>query len=127
MVLPQMSLARELMGAQGRQPKLTITNWDNAIKNCASILQDTAEHNRRERVVGGIFFPTPMPKPPGGPEGPTHFPPTPFEKTFISILAPKFKYMELKFKYTVAKFKYIAPKLKYAAPKFKHLTSNSNT
>jgi len=43
------------MGAQGRQPKPTIINWDNASKpeNCASlsISQDTAEHNRRELLA----------------------------------------------------------------------------
>jgi len=69
-----------------------------------------------------IFFPTPMPKPPGGPEGPTHPPPTTFEKTLFSILSPKLKYVAPKFKDTATKFKYIAPKLKYVAPKFKCLT-----
>ena len=28
-----------------------MTNWDNASKTCASIPQDTAEHNRRELVA----------------------------------------------------------------------------
>jgi len=32
--------------AQGRQPEPTMTNWGNVSKTCASILQDTAEHNR---------------------------------------------------------------------------------
>jgi len=28
-----------------------MTNWGNASKNCASILQDTVEHKRRELVA----------------------------------------------------------------------------
>ena len=79
------------------------------------------------RGVGGIFFPTPMLKPPGGPGGPTHPPPpTPFQKNSMFNFGAKFKYMAPKFKYMVTKFKYIAPKLKYVAPKFKYLTTNSN-
>ena len=68
-------------------------------------------------------------KPPGGPGGPTHAPPphTPFEKTLISILAPKFEYMAPKFTYMVTKFKYVEPKLKCVAPNFKYLPTNSNT
>ena len=37
--------------AQGRRPEPTMTNWGNASKTCASIPQDTAEHNRRELVA----------------------------------------------------------------------------
>jgi len=37
--------------AQGRQHKPTMPNWGNASKTCASISQDTAEHNRRELVA----------------------------------------------------------------------------
>jgi len=37
--------------AQGRQPKPTLTNWGTASKTCASILQDTAEHNGRAVVA----------------------------------------------------------------------------
>ena len=37
--------------AQGRRFEPTMTNWGNASKTCASILQDTAEHNRRELVA----------------------------------------------------------------------------
>jgi len=51
-----------------------------------------------QRGVAEIFPPTLMSKPPGGPGGHPHPPPTPFEKTLFSILAPKFKYMSPKFK-----------------------------
>jgi len=37
--------------AQGRRLEPTMTNWGNASKTCASILQDTAGHNRRELVA----------------------------------------------------------------------------
>jgi len=37
--------------AQGRRPEPTMTNWGNASKTCASIPQDTSEHNRRELVA----------------------------------------------------------------------------
>ena len=37
--------------APGRRPEPTMTNWGNASKTCASIPQDTAEHNRRELVA----------------------------------------------------------------------------
>jgi len=37
--------------AQGQRPEPTMTNWGNASKICASIPQDTAEHNRRELVA----------------------------------------------------------------------------
>jgi len=37
--------------AQGQRPEPTMTNWGNASKTCASIPQDTAEHNRRELVA----------------------------------------------------------------------------
>jgi len=37
--------------AQGQRPEPTMTNWGNASKTCASISQDTAEHNRRELVA----------------------------------------------------------------------------
>jgi len=49
--------------AQGWQPESTMTNWVNASKTCASILQDTAEHNTRElacllpRVLALYRFP----------------------------------------------------------------------
>jgi len=36
---------------QGRRPEPTMTNWGNESKTCASILQDIAEHNRRELVA----------------------------------------------------------------------------
>ena len=79
------------------------------------------------RVAGRwaeYFVPTPMPKPPGGPGGPTHPPHTAFEKTLISILAPKFKYMAApKFKYMAPKFKYMAPKFKYTVTKLKYTDS----
>jgi len=86
--------------------------------------------NKISRILEGwaeYFFPTPMPKPPRGPWGPTHLPPTPFRKdSFFSNFGAKFKYTEPKFKYMVTKFKYIAPKLKCVAPKLKYLTPNSN-
>jgi len=37
--------------AQGRRPEPTMTNRGNVSKTCASIPQDTAEHNRRELVA----------------------------------------------------------------------------
>jgi len=37
--------------AQGRRPEPTMTNCGNASKTCASIPQDTTEHNRRELVA----------------------------------------------------------------------------
>ena len=37
--------------AQGRRLEPTMTNWGNTSKTCASIPQDTAEHNRRELVA----------------------------------------------------------------------------
>jgi len=37
--------------ARGRRPEPTMSNWGNASKTCASIPQDTAEHNRRELVA----------------------------------------------------------------------------
>jgi len=39
------------VGAQRRRPEPTMTNWGNASKTCASILQNTAEHNRQELVA----------------------------------------------------------------------------
>jgi hypothetical protein len=39
------------MDAQGRRPEPKMTNWGNVSKTCASILQDTAKHNRREQVA----------------------------------------------------------------------------
>jgi len=37
--------------ARGRRPEPTMTNWGNASKICASIPQDTADHNRRELIA----------------------------------------------------------------------------
>jgi len=39
------------MSTQGRRPEPTRINWGYASKDCASIPQDTAEHNRQELVV----------------------------------------------------------------------------
>jgi len=39
------------VGAQGWRPEPTMTNWGNTSKTCATILQDTAEHNRQELVA----------------------------------------------------------------------------
>ena len=39
------------VGARERRPEPTMTSWGNASKTCASIPQDTAEHNRRELVA----------------------------------------------------------------------------
>ena len=39
------------VGARERRPEPTMTNWGNASKTCASIPQDTAEHNRQELVA----------------------------------------------------------------------------
>jgi len=50
-VLSQMCLARRLLRTQGLQPEPTMTKWGIASKTCASILQDSADHNRRELVA----------------------------------------------------------------------------
>ena len=65
--------------------------------------------------VCGIFFPTPMPKPPGGPG-----------KHSISNFGAKIQTYGAKIQIFSAKLKYVAPKLKYVAPNFKYLTQNSN-
>jgi len=39
------------VGAQRRRPEPTMTNWGNASKTCASILQNATEHIRRELVA----------------------------------------------------------------------------
>jgi len=40
-----------IVRARGQQPEPAMTNWGNASKTCASIPQNTAEHNRRELVA----------------------------------------------------------------------------
>jgi len=47
-VLPQISLARRLGGAQGRRPEPTMTNWGNARKTCAIIPHGPARHSRAQ-------------------------------------------------------------------------------
>jgi len=69
--------------------------------------------------AGGIFLPTPIPKSPGGAEGPTHPPPILFEKTRFCNFGPIFKYI-------APKLKYIAPKFIHMAPEFKYLTQIQN-
>ena len=39
------------VGARKRRSEPTMTSWGNASKTCASIPQDTADHNRRESVA----------------------------------------------------------------------------
>jgi len=44
-------LPQDCVGAPGWWPEPTMTNWGNTSKNCASIPQDTAKHNRQELVA----------------------------------------------------------------------------
>ena len=56
-VLPQISLARRLGGAQGRRPEPTMTNWGNARKTCAIIPHGPARHSRAQLTRASCLLP----------------------------------------------------------------------
>jgi len=96
-------------------------SWRRLFKKKKTFLQKQQQH----KGYAEYFFPTPMPKPPGGPGGPTHSPKHPAKRLYFQLLAPTLKYMAPKFKYTAPKLKYVALELKYVAPKFKSFFSSS--